>query len=174
MKQTRRKLTRTEVDEIVIREALDDAAWEAPIEVPAQPWAKRVAVRRLDLAAKFHVLSVLYQLGADAAFSIATDKDVDITLVRKPGEVVTIDVKVASRDNSWKAAEFPPTDQHFVVFVVFPQEYPASREAPSTYVASSRDLHDWAQKHKGSIDVDKLSKVAKRSRDAWQRLLLAA
>jgi hypothetical protein len=164
--------TRGEVDELVIREALSDNAWDPPIDVAAQPSAKRVAVRRLDLAAKFQVLSVLFQLGADAAFSVVPDKDVDITLVRNPGEVVTIDVKLASKDQLWKATDFPPLEHHFVVFVSFPAQYPL--ESPFTYIATSREVRDWAQAHDGSISVANLARVAKTSRNAWNRLLPAA
>lgn len=171
-KKPGRRPTRREIDELVIREALTDQAWQAPIEVPAHRSVKRVAVRRLDLAAKFHVLSVLFQLGADAAFSVVPDKSVDITLVRNPGEVLTIDVKVASKDHLWKATDFPPVEHHFVVFVSFPAQYPL--ESPFTYIATSREVRDWAQAHKGSISAANLARLARNSRNAWNLLLPAA
>jgi hypothetical protein len=54
VKKSRTRLTEAEIDDIVIRQANDDSAWEEPTHVPAKPWAERVRVRRLDLAAKFH------------------------------------------------------------------------------------------------------------------------
>ena len=49
------KATQRKVDEIVSRQALDDSAWSDPVHVEAKPWAKRVPVSRVDLAAKLHV-----------------------------------------------------------------------------------------------------------------------
>jgi hypothetical protein len=160
-------LTEAQIDEIVTRQAGDESAWDEPIHVPAKPWAKRVRVRRLDLAAKFHVLSVLYQLGAEAAVSVGSDKDVDITVVRRPGEVITVDVKVVSESNSWSTSDFPPTSSHFVVFVFF-------KPTPESYVVSSRDLHEWADQHDGVFGARELANSAKGAREAWDRLLPAA
>lgn len=57
MKTKKRPARRTQskVDEIVSRQALDDSAWGDPVHVEAKAWAKRVPVRRIDLAAKLHV-----------------------------------------------------------------------------------------------------------------------
>ena len=160
-------LTEAQIDEIVTRQADDESAWDEPIHVPAKPWAKRVHVRRLDLAAKFHVLSVLYRLGAEAAVSVGSDKDVDITVVRRPGEVITVDVRVASESNSWTASDFPATGSHFVVFVFF-------KPAPEAYVLSSRDLRQWADQHSGVFGARQLADSAEDAREAWERLLPAA
>jgi hypothetical protein len=171
--KSKKNLTELQIDEIVARQASDEAAWEEPIHVPAKPWAKRVRVRRLDLAAKFHVLSVLYRLGAEAAVSVGRDRDVDIMVVNKPGEVLTVDVKVASATNTWTASDFPPTAHHFVVFVFFSRNEALGQEIPESYVLSSRDLRAWAHRQ-GVISVDQLASSAKDAREAWERLLPAA
>jgi hypothetical protein len=85
---------------VTLEEAAECFYNEHPVQVPAKHWARRVPVRRLDLAAKFHVLSILYSLGAEATVSVGAQKDVDITVVRKPGEVVTIDVKAVRQPMS--------------------------------------------------------------------------
>jgi hypothetical protein len=166
----KRDLTSTEIDELVVREAEDESAWGPPTHVAAKPWAKRVPVRRLDLAAKFHVLSVLYSLGADAVVSVSAQKDVDITVIRKPGEVFTIDVKVVREPKSWRIEEFPVDRSHFIVFVLFS----GKPSKPMSYVLSSRALHTWAMAHDGLVDAKALLKTAKDAREAWDRLLPAA
>lgn len=169
----KRKLTSAEIDELVIHDADDDSAWGPPIHVPAKPWAQRVAVRRLDLAAKFHVLSVLYRLGADATVSVGPQKDVDITIVRKPGEVFTIDVKAVNEAKSWSIDDFPVDRSHFIVFVFFSRRTSLSQSIRS-YVLNSKALHSWAKEHKGLVEARELFKTAKDAREAWERLLPAA
>ena len=46
-----------------------------------------------NLAAEFHVLSVLHRLGLDANIALGNKKSVDIVIVRDAGEAYTIDVK---------------------------------------------------------------------------------
>jgi hypothetical protein len=169
----KRKLTSAEIDELVIRDADDDSAWGPPIHVPAKPWAQRVTVRRLDLAAKFHVLSVLYRLGADATVSVGPQRDVDIIIVRKPGEVFTIDVKVVHEAKSWNIDDFPVDRSHFIVFVYFSGRTFLSQSIRS-YVLSSKALHSWAKEHEGLVEAKELLKTAKDAREAWERLLPAA
>jgi hypothetical protein len=168
------KLTATEIDELVVRDADDDSAWGPPIYVPAKPWAQRVAVRHLDLAAKFHVLSVLYRLGAEATVSAGSQKDVDIAVVHKPGEVFTIDVKVAHDAKSWRIDDFPVDRTHFVVFVYFSGRTSVAQSMPKSYVLNSRVLHSWAKEHDGLIEAKELFKTAQDAREAWDRLLPAA
>jgi len=169
----KRSLTSAEIDDLVVREADDDLAWGPPIHVPAKPWAQRVAVRRLDLAAKFHVLSVLYSLGVDATVSVGAQKDVDITVVRKPGEVFTIDVKAVRQPKSWQIDDFPVDRSHFIVFVYFSSRSSAP-SMPKSYVLNSRVLRSWAKQHNGLIEAKELLKTAKDAREAWDRLLPAA
>lgn len=168
----KRTLTAAEIDELVVRDVNDDSAWGPPIHVPAKPWAKRAPVRRLDLAAKFHVLSTLYRLGAEATVSVHSQKDVDITVVRRPGDVVTIDVKAAFDLKSWPIADFPVNRSHFVVFVYFAGR--GSSDVPKSYVLSSRALHTWAREHDGLVEARELVRTAKDAREAWDRLLPAA
>jgi len=44
---SRKETSQTEAaaDEMLIREAEDDSAWEPPIHVSAKPWARRAPVR---------------------------------------------------------------------------------------------------------------------------------
>ena len=46
-----------------------------------------------NLAAEFHVLSVLHRLGVEANLTLGNKKSVDIVVVRGAGDTITIDVK---------------------------------------------------------------------------------
>src|SRR4051812_30808125 len=74
-----------------------------------------------NLAAEFHVLSLLHRLGADAALSLGNKKAVDITVVRGEGEAVTIDVKGVAGPHDWPAdnVKVPDHGRHFLVLVSF-------------------------------------------------------
>jgi hypothetical protein len=174
MTMKKKRPTETETNELLIREANDDSAWGPPIPVAAKPWAHRVRVRRLELAAKFHVLSVLYRLGAVATVSVGSEQDVDITVVRKPGEVVTVDVKSAPDSKSWPIQDFTVQRSHFVVFVRFTTKKSAPQSIPESYVLSSRELRAWAKQHGGHVEIRELAKTAADAREAWDRLLPAA
>jgi hypothetical protein len=46
-----------------------------------------------NLAAEFHILSMLYRCGADASLTLGNNKAVDIVLALPSGQTATIDVK---------------------------------------------------------------------------------
>ena len=56
-----------------------------------------------NLASEFFVLSSLYRLGADATLTLGNKKSVDIVVIRKAGDAVTIDVKGVAGRWDWPA-----------------------------------------------------------------------
>ncbi len=56
-----------------------------------------------NLAAEFHVLSVLHRLGVDATLTLGNKKSVDIAVIKGAGRSITVDVKgpsITSRRSS--------------------------------------------------------------------------
>lgn len=83
-----------------------------------------------NLAAEFHVLSVLHRLGLSASLTLSNRKAIDI-VVESRGRLFTIDVKgMASRTN-WPMDNFksPTVANHFIALVTFNNKIddPASR-----------------------------------------------
>ena len=77
-----------------------------------------------NLAAEFHVLSILHRLGANAALTLANKKMVDIVVAREPGRAVTLDVKGAAGTTGFFVNnQVEPRDEHFVVFVSYYREH---------------------------------------------------
>ena len=73
-----------------------------------------------NLAAEFHVLSMLHRLGIDASLSLGNKKAVDVVVVRDSGDVVTVDVKGLAGMTSWPVDNVKVSKpNHFLVFVCF-------------------------------------------------------
>lgn len=105
MTSRKRKLTDDEIEAQVIADLDDPSAWGDPIYVPPSKSPRPAWVvmgRHLELSARFHVLSVLHRLGAEASLTNAHPANVDITIVQAPGRALTIDVKtlVGTRNGS--------------------------------------------------------------------------
>jgi hypothetical protein len=166
-KKHREKLSESEIDEVVSREAEDSEAWEPPILVVRQPKKEQL---HLDLAAKHFVLSVLHRLGAAASLTEGPES-VDITLVRRPGDVVTIDVKAAAAFRSWTLGEFSSQAGHYVVFVKFPKASKRPSATPEIYIAASKTVEAFARSHRGLLQLGKFIDSAADAHEAWDRLV---
>lgn len=132
-----------ELDTMAVAVAEDDQAWEEPEIIPRSRsprpgWMSEG--RHLELAAKFHVLSVLHRLGAEANLTLTYRDSVDITVVRESGDALTIDVKTLRGTKTWSVETFNARKHHFVVFVCFPKLPLYSDASPHVYVMQSERL----------------------------------
>src|SRR5688572_25898541 len=95
-----------------------------------------------NLAAEFHVLSILHRLGADAALSLGNKKAVDITVVRGEGRAVTVDVKGVAGPHDWPAdnVKVPDHGRHFLALVSFEGKIADPEAVPSVWVIPAREL----------------------------------
>jgi hypothetical protein len=166
---------REAVNDLAVIAQVDDAsAWEDPVfvppsEAPRPNWMR--AGKHLELAAKFHVLSVLHRLGADANLTLAQPGNVDITVVWESGQAVTIDVKTLAGTASWHVDQFKARKHHYVVFVYFVNEQPQPDESPRVFVAHSRRLERFVSKHLGKrVSIDELSDYLSVA-NPWQQLV---
>lgn len=125
-----------------------------------------------NLAAEFHVLSILHRLGADANLTLGNKKAVDIVVVRGAGDTVTIDVKgLAGRtgfpvDNVGKGKE-----GHFVVLVCFLGKIQDPSALPEVYVLPSARLPSvtyTSPKGRKVVPLSRVRRLGKRYRDAWE------
>jgi hypothetical protein len=85
MTPRKRKLLDDQIEAEVIADLDDSSAWEQPIYVPpsTSPLPEWVtAGRHLELSARFHVLSILHRLGAEASLTNAYRENVDVTVVQ--------------------------------------------------------------------------------------------
>jgi len=133
----KRKLTDDEIEAQVIADLDDPSAWGEAIYVPPSKSPRPAWVtlgRHLELSARFHVLSILHRLGAEATLTNAQPDNVDITVVQAPGRAITIDVKTLVGTSLWFVQPFSARKHHYVAFVLY------SRKALDNPVATPEVL----------------------------------
>jgi hypothetical protein len=127
-----------------------------------------------NLAAEFHVMSVLHRLGADVALSLGNKKAVDITVVRGEGEAVTVDVKGVAGAFDWPAdnVRVPDHDRHFLVLVSFEGRIAELGQVPSVWVVPARALPPFLRAYKTRTVISRAAIRAEGARfqDAWTLL----
>jgi hypothetical protein len=161
--------TEKEIDDIVISQADDPAAWEEEAHVQPRRW--RVNPTRLELAAKFFVLSALHRLGAEATLTHGEREDVDIAIITESGKATTVDVKTLTGGWRWRVEDIHARKDHYVVFVCFTSEIRNPHVSPEVFVWPSQDLQSaLAGRHESEIRIDDLG-MKLQAREAWHRLV---
>jgi len=178
MSARKRRLTDDEIEADVLADLDNPAAWDEPIAVPPSNsprpgWV--VLGRHLELSARFHVLSVLHRLGAEASLTNTHPGNVDITVLQAPGRVLTIDVKTLIGSTSWFAEPVTARENHFVVFVLFPKNAPADPSCiPEVIVFPSTRLKTLLDKETTPpVDVRALAGQLGIT-DPWRQLIARA
>ena len=128
-----------------------------------------------NLAAEFHVLSMLHRLGADASLTLGNKKAVDIAVVRGAGRSVTIDVKGVAGPHDWPADNInvPEHNRHFVVLVSFEGKIGSSEQIPSVWVIPARELLPFVRKYRVRTVVSLAAIRSKggKYRNGWKRII---
>lgn len=161
--------TENEIDEIVVSQADDPTAWEEEAHVKPRRW--RVNPARLELAAKFFVLSALHRLGAEATLALGEREDVDIAIINEAGRATTVDVKTLTGGWRWRVEDIHARQNHYVVFVCFTREILNPQVPPEVYVLASQTLRNALLHQRDTeIRVDDLGAQLK-GREAWHQLI---
>jgi len=138
-----RKASEKEIKINLIKDAKDPTAWGKSITVPASRAPRPERYGRsghLQLAAKFYILSLLHFLGADANLTSPESGNVDITVVRQPGEALTIQVKTLMGTSQWPVENFSARRHHFVAFIRYDRESHDPQVTPDVYIWASERL----------------------------------
>ncbi|HEY0370544.1 MAG TPA: hypothetical protein VGD79_00985 [Thermoanaerobaculia bacterium] len=161
--------TEREIDDLVISQADDPSAWEEEASVKPRRW--KVNPSRLELAAKFFVLSALHRLGAEATLALGEREDVDIAIITEAGRATTVDVKTLTGGCRWRVEDIHGRMNHYVVFVCFTSEILNPHVSPEVFVFPSQTLQDaLSRQHSTEIRVDDLGAELK-AREAWHQLV---
>jgi len=178
MTSRKRKLTDDEIEAEVIAELDDPSAWEEPIFVPPSKsplpeWVTRG--RHLELSARFHVLSILNRLGAEASLTNAYRDNVDITVVQAPGCAMTIDVKTLIGTTRWRVQPFSGREHHYIAFVYYARKSMNDPSAaPDVLIFPSVELKAFVDRQKSpTLNVQTVARHLGVS-DSWQQLLVKA
>jgi len=174
MRSHTKHLSDDEIEAEVLATRDDPAAWELvavvpPATSPRPAWMLRR--KHLDLAAKFHVLSVLHRFGLEANLSWAQPDNVDITVLGRNGRTVTVDVKTVDGSRDWLVDQFSPRKHHYVVIVAFSSEEADEIKTPAAYIVASEDLRKFLTRRRlTAISLDMLSQEFD-ALDAWQLII---
>ena len=174
MKSRKRKPSDDRIEEETLTKRNDPAAWEAlafvpPSTSPRPAWMLRS--KHLDLAAKFHVLSVLHRLGAEANLALSHPDGVDITILGKGGQAITIDVKTVEGTGEWLVDRFSARKHHYVVVVEFTSRTADPSVAPNVYVVASEQLRRFLARRKLTAVSLEVLRVELAALEAWQQIL---
>jgi|SRR5215213_10927554 len=171
---TTKKASEKEIKAKLIEDAKDPNAWGKPIRVPAShtprpEWYSRAG--HLQLAAKFYVLSLLHFLGADANLTSPQSDNVDITVVKQPGEAFTIQVKTLMGTSRWPVEKFTARKHHFVAFIRYECGSHDPQVAPDVYIWASERLKAFIARDRTKIVSldDVASKLDPKS--AWKQFV---
>jgi hypothetical protein len=174
MRSRTQHLNDDQIEAEVLATRDDPSAWELltpvpPATSPRPAWMLRR--KHLDLAAKFHVLSVLHRFGLEANLSWAQPDNVDITVLGRNGQTVTIDVKTVDGAREWLVDQFSQRKRHYVVIVAFSPEGANEILAPSAYIVASDELRKFlSRRHLTAISLETLSQEFS-ALDAWQLII---
>jgi hypothetical protein len=174
MKSRKKKASDDQIEAEVLATLDDPSAWEALPFIPASSSPRPAWMLRnkhLQLAAKFHVLSVLHQLGAEANLTLAQPDNVDITILGKAGKAITVDVKTIEGTREWLVDPFSARKHHYVVVVAFQSLNDDAISRPRAYVVASEALRKLVSRRKlTSVSLDVLDEEL-GAVEAWQQII---
>ena len=135
-----------------------------------------MAAYNTNLAGEFHVLSMLYRLGADATLTLGNKKSVDIAVIRPAGDAVTVDVKALAGKTGWPVDNFRGGQKgHFLALVCFLNKIGDPTQMPEIYIVPSAEVEQFIYHAPGGRKVIPLSRMhrddGKKYRDEWKQLL---
>jgi hypothetical protein len=128
-----------------------------------------------NLAAEFHVLSVLHRFGAAATLTLGNKKGVDIVVAREAGDAVTIEVKGVAQRYDWPANNIDTANpgRHFVALVSFEGRIADATVAPRCWVIPFQELKPYLRQYKGRRNVSRSAviRTGQRFENAWSRIV---
>jgi hypothetical protein len=174
MKPPRHKPTDDQIEADVLASLGSASAWEALPFVPASTSPRPAWMTRnkhIELAAKFHVLSILHRMGLEANLALGQPDSVDIAVLGKPGVAITIDVKAVDGSREWRVEEFSARKHHFVVVVEFSSQSEDLFAQPHTYVVASEALQKLISRRKlKAVSLEMLGEEL-AALEAWQLIM---
>jgi hypothetical protein len=174
MKSRKARPSDDQIEAEMLAKLNDPTAWEVLPVVPASTsprpaWMLRK--KHLQLAAEFHVLSVLHQLGVEANLALAQPDSVDITILGKAGQAVTLDVKTVEDAREWLVDPFSARKHHYVVVVEFQTQSDNAVSQPRAYVVASEALRKLVSRRKlTSVSLELLGEEL-AALEAWQLIM---
>jgi hypothetical protein len=128
-----------------------------------------------NLAAEFHVLSVLHRLGMSATLTLGNKKSVDIVIARAAGDTYTVDVKGLAGKTNWPVDNLKEgKKRHFIVFVTFLGKISDPSVSPEVYIVPSEEVSSVIYRNPAGnrrvIQLGRARKVWGKFKNDWELL----
>ena len=92
------------------------------------------------IASEYLILSKLYRPDLEAYISQGNKKSIDIRVINKYGETLTIDVKSVRGYSSLVVNNVQPKNNHFLVFVIYNNKFEDLNEHPDIFIVPSQKI----------------------------------
>lgn len=127
-----------------------------------------------NLAAEFHVLSILHRLGLEATLTLGNKKAVDIFIFKPDRKTLTIDVKGVAGKYDWPADNLKVDGKrgHYIILVCFNAKIGNPNEHPSVWVVPAKEIKKFTIKYKTRTVVSrkKIVHEGEKYLQAWKAL----
>ena len=127
-----------------------------------------------NLAAEFHVLSILHRLGLEATLTLGNKKAVDIFIFKPDGKTLTIDVKGLANKYDWPADNLKVDGKrgHYIILVCFNAKIGDPNEPPSVWIVPAKEIKKFINKYKTRTVVSrkKIVQEGEKYLQAWKSL----
>ena len=120
-----------------------------------------------NLAAEFYILSCLHRRGLTANLTLGNKKGVDIVVVRKAGDAVTVEVKGVAGKYDWPANNLltQNPERHFVALVSFEGKIDApDMPAPKVWIFPFPEIERYKRFYKGRTNVSRAQVLSEGSK----------
>lgn len=127
-----------------------------------------------NLAAEYHVLSVLHRKGVEAYLTIGNKKTVDIVVRREDGSTLSLDVKGLAGKSNWPIDNLRPSAHHYLVFVSFLDAITNEHVVPEVYIVPSLDIvakkldYRNPKRSRRGVQIGSLRKTRADYQDNWR------
>jgi penicillin-binding protein-related factor A (putative recombinase) len=92
------------------------------------------------IASEYLILSKFYRMELEAYMSQGNKKSVDIRVIKKDGQPISVDVKAVRGYSSLVVNNVVAKDNHFVVFVIYNNKFEDVSVDPEIYVVPTNEL----------------------------------
>ncbi len=116
-----------------------------------------------NLAAEFYILSCLHRLGLNANLTLGNKKGVDIVVVLKDGDAITVEVKGIAKKYDWPADNLltKNPDTHFVALVSFEGQIDeATMPPPRVWIIPFTEVKKFKRSYRTRTNVSRAAVLA--------------
>jgi hypothetical protein len=130
---------------------------------------KRANSFNTGIASEYLILSLLYRQGVEAYLSQGNKKSIDIRIIKSDGTSISVDVKSVRGYSSLVVNNVKAENNHFVVFVIYKNQFEKLDSLPDIYIVPSNQLESITEIYGNEKRV--LKGKIKDFKDSWQYII---